>query len=285
MSVGEEHKRNQYWINDNAIVKWLQHVRFKGVPVPVVFATPDRAWGDMHNLYDENGLPRQQQRREIDKKELDNSRIFLPFCSVNRTAGTIDVERYNRHRLRKLSWRRKLTTDPERKFVLQHEWPNPVNFEYDIEFWCATQRQMNVFRTYLIQNFRSREMFLRGIPHYQNPISGTFRRNLDLPLVIGEVTENSDLEPGEGRRSLRFSMDATLRGWLFPEVEECRTVLETQVDLALISETALEARDWEAGEVVDTVVSGPPAEVPGIVTWDDFKGEPSYPRKRNTETS
>lgn len=286
-----EVKRNQFYIYDQAIFRWLRQVQFRGVPVPVVWSSPWRAWGKMQELYLDNGLSRGQQKREVNPRELEKARVFLPFCSVQRTSVDQDNTRYQRHRMRRMRWSRKLTTDPGRRFVLQAEFPQAVNIKYNVEFWCSTVDQSNVFRTALARAFRANELFLGPLPHYHGGGDEVFVSNQIVPLILDEFVDNSDLEPGAGRRVQRFSLGLTLRGWIMQDVEECRTVLAVTVETLLIDYTKLlsfldtdDPQFLQDAELVGEDTKEVPADqIPAVTNANARKGTPGSPRKRNEE--
>jgi len=208
----------QFRAYDAGFQSWLRDglpVKEDGKPIPVVVATPDRAFAAMaHMLAGERGAP---------VKDIKN--IPLPFVSVA-PGGRIQFDQ--------LRWQGPVSLILGRKTDAQGSsstytmrWPLPFNISYKIEFWTKNVETMNALKLW------AAIQFWQGIEAFVNfdlsSIWPTWTRKL-IPLLNEGFHDLTDLEPEDGPRVVRSSLEVTAKAWISTGYSQVKNVLKIFVD-------------------------------------------------------
>lgn len=242
---------DQYRIYDSAVRQWLWEIRDprinRGLPIPVVHATPDRAFASYRELL----LAQEQRRRLADgrqptikdvsfrlRRQQPERNPPLPLWSYHRQDENLDRTRWNRMTLRKLGFvvRRPDNSiikkgDPDyQTAIYQAPFPLPLSFPYQIEIWTRNQVTANLIRQQLHLRYDEGQVYFRLD---FSPVHAVYGCKL-VRMSIDGIANNSDLEPGEpGDRVVRYTVSTTIHGWLWRPVREIPTVLSTVFDIDL----------------------------------------------------
>lgn len=189
-----------------------------GKSIPVVFATPDRAFSAMQHALS-GRLP--EGRSETVKK------IPLPFASISR--GNL---LYDSNRFRGVNTKfNKLATTSDKLTALQAPFPLPYDISYRVEFWTKNHISGNKLQVYSALSFQSHEMFL--------PVDyANVWPNWGIKLISYEndgIIDNSELEPGEGERVFRFTQTMTAKAWLLSDVDPVKTAATIHIDKVFVT--------------------------------------------------
>lgn len=192
---------DQLRVYGEALKDWVMSCNFlpDAKPMEVVMATPDRAYSALKSMLEEKYGPRSERLRLTP----------YPFGSLSRTAVRFAPDRFRG--VKTAFYAAKADKDYAWKFL----WPRPWDMDFTLDVFANTFQAANPLLSWLMEQI-SPEGWLTvdftGIwPGYAKRL---------IPIVGGQITDNSDLEPEVGDRSVRFSVTLTLRGWLFlPPVE------------------------------------------------------------------
>jgi len=131
---------SQFRNYDKAVYDWLSDAPTMddGRPVPVVIATPDRAFSAMNQLLKVRG---------DSTSELSPKNIPLPFISVTSNSIQFDPSRYHGPVTIEVG------KDAEKNSVFTTTHPIPYDIGYRIEFWTKNEETMNVFKLWMTADF------------------------------------------------------------------------------------------------------------------------------------
>lgn len=203
----------QAWLRDGLPVKE------DGKPIPVVVATPDRAFAAMqHLLYGERAAP---------VKDIKN--IPLPFVSISPGAIQFDQLRWQ-GRVRLILGR---NADSSATYTMQ--WPLPFNISYKIEFWSKNVETMNALKLWSSIQF---DQGIEAFVHFDlSSIWPTWKAKL-IPLLHEGFQDLSDLEPDEGQRVVRGSLSVTAKAWISTGYESVKNILKVFTDVYIADTNA-----------------------------------------------
>jgi hypothetical protein len=221
---------------------WRDRIRWRSKPVPIVFATPDRAFADMRTLLDAS-------RGTDGTAALRGQNIPLPFCSLSESG----LEEYDGRR-DNAGAIRAAYVNPQLTRGVTMDWPTPVNINYQLDFWCETLNQRRQFQdfvrrlfklkvTYLEIDFASPRWAVNDTDAIPTEVKLLGRRQ--VALNMSTWTDASNLEPGDGNREIRASLAMTLNAWMargyveVPLVRSFTTEIRMLPDETLISTFAL----------------------------------------------
>jgi len=178
----------------------LKIVDDQGVPtarvIPLIFATPERAWARMRRKF---------------QKDIANTREFkipLPFISLQQIGDTTyDPQRYL---YRKILYRKVALETTEYKEAIAHAHPLPYTFQYSAEMWTKTRLEARVAVAQFAGLWDEGGMLYRDVDH------GTPMGVKTVPWFLEGMTDNTNLEPVDQQRSLRWTFSIRLEGWLPP---------------------------------------------------------------------
>lgn len=217
---------------------WRDRLTWRGKSVPVIFSTPDRAFGDMRKLLD-------RSRGDEGTAKLRDGHIPLPFVSLSESGlEEYDGSRDNMGQIRGMFVNKELTRG------VNVDWPTPVNLPYQLDFWCETRNQLRHFIesvrrlfklevTYLDVDFLSPRWTIDEDDVVPPEVRMLGKRQ--VALNKSAWTDASNLEPGEGFREIRASLAMVLNAWMargfteVPLVREIRTELVSKEDGTLFT--------------------------------------------------
>lgn len=180
-------------------------------PIPLMFATPERAWARMRQKFN---------------KELSEDRDFkipLPFISVQQIGDTAFDPR--RHLYRKILYRKVAIDTEDFGTCLSHPHPKPYTFQYSIELWVKTRYEARVNVAQWANIFSDGGMTYRKVDHGL-PLGVKI-----VPFFEEGITDNTNLEPIDSQRSLRWTFTVRVDGWLSPPMIQQKLVHEIHTDI------------------------------------------------------
>lgn len=178
-------------------------------PIPLVFATPERAWGLM--------------RKKFGKAPDDpNFKVPLPFISLAQMGdASFDSKRYLYNKI----LYRKVAISPDFRKCLSHPKPQPYSFQYAAELWVKTRYEARVAAAEFAGLFEEGALCYRIVDH------GTPLGKKLVPFFLQGITDTTNLDTGDGERSLRWSLSFRIDGWLQPKVIEQNLVHDVNVTI------------------------------------------------------
>lgn len=134
---------------------------------------------------------------------VDNNTLTLPRISVQRLDPENHPERFNSNRIRRLGF----CGNGEVIKMRSGKFPSPVNFNYQIDLWTRYASEMNLWMQKILFDFDQQYIYLSIRP---DDIWGDKKY---IVFLDGAITDNSELEPGEGERQIRrtFNLRAEAR--------------------------------------------------------------------------
>jgi hypothetical protein len=213
---------SQFRNYDKAVHDWLASapVMDDGRPVPVVVATPDRAFSAMNLLLRNKG----DVTGDVQPKN-----IPLPFISLSPGSLTFDGSRYHGPVDITLG----STSDRKSNYYTSH--PLPWNIAYRAEFWSKNMEPMNVLKLWWTSGYR--QGYESFIPVDLSNVWPTWNRKL-IPVSNDGLRFSGDAEPEEGHRVIRYTADFELKAWITPPVLEGKTVLKIITNIYLAKTNA-----------------------------------------------
>lgn len=206
--VDGEHPLWDYTTYDHAMAKFLGEVFIQNdKPIPIVFATPDRAYALIRKRFD---LPKDQP-------------IPLPFISLSQVG---DIQSDPQRFLSKYIKLRNLGRDEDNSLLYTAQRPAPWNFTYTAELWMRTRAEAMAQRRNIASRFDEAIGTTYITVDHGEPIGNKLIR-----LELTSCTDNSDLETADKNRSLRWSFTFTLYGWLTYPVEKTHRVETINIDI------------------------------------------------------
>lgn len=196
------HKSMENW--------WRERLTWRGVPVPVVFASPDRAFSEMNSILD-----RSRGTGEISM--MRGGTPPLPMVSISEAMPSeYDATRDNAGTMRAAY------VTPDLNYGYSMDWPTPEKITYQVDFWAKTNHEMWYFRDQV------RRWFKLGVTYFEidfnDPIWTTqfeeipnevrFLGKRVIPMKQISWTNTSNLEPAEGFKDIRFSLTYSIDAWM-----------------------------------------------------------------------
>lgn len=223
-------------------------------PVPLVFATPERAWARMRKKFHKNI----SSDREF--------KIPLPFLSVQQVGDTtFDPRRY----LYKKTLYRRVALDTDGYTdCLSHPHPLPYTFQYSIELWTKTRYEARVNCAQWAGLWEDGGMLYRLVDH------GTPMGVKYVPFYLEGLTDNTNLDPVDQQRSLRWTFTVRVDGWLPPVTVQQKLVHNIDISVETPPELCAEDDPYTDYELfsIEPSVKGNPATgevVEGDADFDD----------------
>lgn len=101
----------------------------------------------------------------------------------------------------------------------------PVSASYQVDFWVKFTDDLQILQTQLLHYFRP-------VKRYYLEIDTGVGAPLDYSL--SGMTDNSDLEPGEEERVLRFTTDLEVKGYLPLETVDVKLVKDVVMHIDVL---------------------------------------------------
>lgn len=192
---------------DKAFVDKLRSIRYYtqdrtkndvNYAIPCVFATPERAFGQI----------KKQIARKTGKAEQDIVTIPLPIASISRIDQKLDLNRYVRYKFRRQYYA------PNDELYIGMWRPAPWDMTYQVDLWARTIGDLDMLTVQLVQWLRADEFYLT-VDH-EIPMG----ERIVLTQFMG-MAENSQLDHGtEEKRTLRRTFSYVVHGWIyFPRID------------------------------------------------------------------
>jgi len=222
---------DQLFLHDDILRVWIQEFRSNKVndnkAIPLVFATPDRAFAEMADL-----LKRQDKNYAANS----HSKVPLPFASLARTGEQFDVSRWNAAELRLL----KLVLDADdlpapidvydpkagdTRFRALH--PLPWKFTYQIDVWSRNIMTSNLIQQWMMMSGAQHATYFYRIADF-TPVHKVYGQKW-IRVEIDRYSDSSELEPGDNRqRMVRFTVNLTVDAWIWRPVTLAKTIKAAQ---------------------------------------------------------
>ena len=163
-------------------------------PLPCVFATPDRAFGQIRRQI--------ARKKKIKEEDVDIRTIPLPIASISRLGQSIDLSRYVRHKFNRLYY------NPSEDKYIGMDRPNPWDLTYQVDIWAKTIGDLDSLTTQMNLWLRADEFYLtvdHPIPMGERIVLTQFKGMVDNSLLDSKTEE---------KRSLRRSFTFIVHGWI-----------------------------------------------------------------------
>jgi hypothetical protein len=131
--------------------------------------------------------------------------------SIRRIGKANDPNRFNSNAIRRLGWCDPPDGDVEKR-LRRGKFPAPVNLNYQVDLWTRYVNEMNLWEQKLLFEFAPQYIYLQIRP---NDVWGDKKY---IVFLEGEISDNSDLEPGERERQCRRTMTLRAECWLFDQM-------------------------------------------------------------------
>lgn len=214
----------QFIVNGAPLVK-------DSTTVPVIFATPDRAFSTMRELLKDKG---------IQTNDLKN--VPLPFISIERS--TILHDPMRQRSPFGARYQDILTSDTS---TYTAYFPRPYDIDYNIEVWSRNRETLNAYQYWFLAQFIAHEMF---VDVDMRPISEVWGTKI-IPFENEGMRDLSNLSPDTENRILRFSLRLKAKAWILADVEEVKKVLQIERDAFLVEDSSVEL-GLQTADTVDT---------------------------------
>lgn len=193
---------DQLLLYDQSVVTWLSNLLpplLEGRSTQILVSTARKAYAEVTTA-----------------RLADNETLTTPRIVVTRLDYMNDPNRFNSSRIRRLGW-----CDSTVNSALRNSrWPSPVNISYQIDLWTRYAKEMNLWVQQVMFEFSPQYIYLRIRP------DSVWGDKTFIVFLEGGIADNSDLEPGEGDRSIRRTFNLRLEGWVFDQAFIATNVLE-----------------------------------------------------------
>ena len=219
----------QFYNNyDKAFVDWVRQTKYRNRPILCVFATPDRAFGQLRHVIKE-------------KTNEDPGVTPLPFASISRLVAELDLYRYNPALMRKMYYTPESTDTMATRTYHGTKVAQPMKLTYQLDVWARDLHDLDSLTTQVILSFNGKDTYLT-VGH---PMPWGERRIL---MTYEGYIERSDLEPQENKRVLRRSFTFHVNAWVAHAQQDSEVFTDGYIEI-------WESSDLETLEVLlDTVV-------------------------------
>jgi len=194
-------------IQDEAVIKWLENIRFRSQAPKVVTAWQSKAFS---------------QKKELHSDETQKTPISLPMIAVSVGSIVPDTTRRQVNNIRTFKDTGRIYENDDKDFVYEIPWPIPISIPYQIDIWTKTRQDLRALETAIISRFSYVDMMY---------LKATFKGIGEqfLRITLDSVDDTSDLETGENERELRKTISTTMDGWIFRKPIKRRTIQKGHV--------------------------------------------------------
>lgn len=212
---------------DKSFLQWLLNtVKRQGKSVPAIFATPERAFGQLSKLLRKAG------------STYTSRTIPLPFLSVQQLSDAYDHDRrWHAGNIRKMQMVDQYgnnsaepgeTPDDADQIDswLGMPFPQPVVLNYQVEAWARVLRDLQLIKKRIMMQLNHGSVAYLSVQHAQ-PFGWVQR-----PVTLKNVADNSMLEVAEGQEKiLRHTYDFLVEAWMCFPVTTTKAVKAAVVDI------------------------------------------------------
>jgi hypothetical protein len=240
---------DQFRLYDLRIQRWLEGFRHPSITtelhdncgirleksnIPVVSATPDRAFSQARDLL--------VKRLTRDQKEKIKTEILpLPFISYYMESKTYDPTRFNTGYV----WSK--FADHTQKDIIIHPYPVPYTYTYSIDVWTVNKTTKNLVEQWIMLQFHRQNLYLNFDLSPVRP--GVYGDNVLIRTSLDNIQDNSIREPGSRDREYRVNFTVSVHGWLVRPVTVVPTVLKVAFNYCFLNEQN-EFVDLETQEII-----------------------------------
>jgi hypothetical protein len=212
-----------YGSYDLAVNKWMRKVMTAVEPTTLVIqASPQRAFGEAAAMV-AKGLV--DPARTLPPANNLNREALVPLPLVSIQPGAPEPRETQRLTPCKNLFRTALPgTDPSQRERYVARPPLPIWLTYTCELWTKTRSTMNALITAFQQQFDPYMAWDEVV------IDDWFWGTVWMPIKLGGITDNSELEAGEKDRTLRHTISLRIEAWCFFPPEKDLTVHRTTLD-------------------------------------------------------
>jgi len=172
------------------------------VPIPKVFATPERAFALMARQL---GIPSPKN-------------VPLPFGSLQYIGETFNWERNNSNDIRYGG------LNYDNSEMTRYPFPRPYIFTYQFRIYGRNRRDLFRFKEQIIKQFDGcNEVFLQ----VYHPEGFGLR---SVPITLSGIDDVSQLETGEKQRELEMDFTFEVKGWYAKDSEQVNTALKLTLE-------------------------------------------------------
>lgn len=202
----------------DALLKFFRRLKWLGQSVPVVYAGPDAAHGQMIQYLAKRRASTTGRRVAELLKEFDEAAIPRPFISVLLDYAGFDPNRFSPF------VHRGIAVDTEKGVGLSVQEPRPENFTVQADIWCGDDWHLANSLTGQLKamfvaddlplwvNFADAKYYL---PPYNIPEHCKWMGELTVRLEDNGITDNSTFTGSTGQaKEIRKTFSGTLYGWL-----------------------------------------------------------------------
>lgn len=184
---------DQLAMYDQALITWINNTLVPELPgrdVQLLIATPMRRYADV-----------------LSGKLCGNETLKTPRITITRMDHERDPERYNSYTIRRLG-----ACGNTQSRVRAARFPAPIMIPYQLDIWTRKVTEMNMVEQRVLFDFAPEYVYLQIRPDdvWQDKKYATF--------LDGAVTDNSELDPGDGKRAIRRTIGLRCECWLFDQV-------------------------------------------------------------------
>jgi hypothetical protein len=203
---------------NDAILRFFRRLKWPDKSIPVVYAGPDRAHGQMKRYLASRTASSTGRDFEEVLKEIDEASIPRPFVSVFLDNAGYDPLRFSTF------VHRKIVVDEVEGTALSVQEPRPENFTVQADIWCGDdwhcagslifqlKSMFSADDVPILVDFGESKYYTEP---YHFPAHCQLMGQLTCRLVDEGVSDNSQYEGGrEAPKDIRKTFSGTLYGWL-----------------------------------------------------------------------
>lgn len=210
---------------DGALLSWLTNQfcsafapEIPAANVQVLIATPDRQFAEVTT-----------------KQFVENRKLGVPRISVTRGDPVIDARRHNPVKVRKLA------VVDGRSYRTPY-FPAPISLPYQVTLWTDKVHQMNRWLEKFLYLFRSGYL----IPQLKVHVDATWGDKAFGFFMEGSAVNNSNLQPDDQARLIRYDLNFRLDGWIFETVDlvpDATVPIVKEIEVVIIDDNTQDELD------------------------------------------
>ena len=237
----------------HATKEFFERAQWAGRRVPCVFAGPDRAFQEIDRVLKRRaqGTSRATGVEGIKFKQISERPAWVPFMSVLVQPFSFDSARFNPRSFRGV------TKDVVAGTATTLRFPRPVSADVQVDLWAGGNGGWQIAQHVAAQielQFTAESIYLPidwADPRWYKPPFDVMAHaraygRTRFRLVGNGWQDTSDLEAGEGPKTIRWTWSGRIEGYLPYPLDQARIVRTVEVDVV----------DTDTDEVLDALVGG-----------------------------